>query len=224
VGGTVSEQHRPESKPDKPVIHERGVVTRILGVIGALLSAVLLAVGVSVLVECLGIYRGWWPSDHAMRLLITERSYIEAIDQYPMTALSPRGLSDIASGEFDDLWRLIVSPDSLNTYGVAAINTVKLIVLRLSICLFVLPGFLLIALVAFYDGLVARDIRKYTGGHESSYVFHKAKRWIVPSLMLTISVYLMLPYSLPPVVIFAPAMALTGTMIYIAASRFKKFL
>jgi integrating conjugative element membrane protein (TIGR03747 family) len=82
----------------------------------------------------------------------------------------------------------------------------------------------MIALVAFCDGLVSRDIRKYTGGHESSYVFHKAKRWIVPSLMLTISVYLMLPFSLPPVVIFAPAMGLTGMMIYIAASRFKKFL
>ena len=104
------------------------------------------------------------------------------------------------------------------------LTTVKLILLRLSICLFVLPGFLLIALVAFYDGLVARDIRKYTGGHESSYVFHKAKRWIVPSLMLTISLYLMLPFSLRPVVIFAPAMCLTGMMIYVAASRFKKFL
>ena len=51
-------------------------------------------------------------------------------------------------------------------------------------------------------------------------MFHKAKRWIVPSLMLTISVYLMLP-SPPPVVLFAPAMGLTGMMIYIAASRFK---
>ena len=95
---------------------------------------------------------------------------------------------------------------------------------RLTICLFVLPGFLLVALVAFYDGLVARDIRKYTGGHESSYVFHKAKRWIVPSLLLTISIYLMLPFSLRPAVIFAPSMLFTGLMIYIATSRFKKFL
>jgi hypothetical protein len=33
-----------------------------------------------------------------------------------------------------------------------------------------------------------------------------------------------LPFSVPPVVIFAPSMVLTGLMIYVAASRFKKFL
>lgn len=100
----------------------------------------------------------------------------------------------------------------------------KLVLLRVAICLFVLPGFALIALGAFYDGLVARDIRKYSGGHESSYVFHKAKRWIAPSLLLTMSLYLMLPFSFAPVFVFAPSMLLTGLMIYVAASRFKKFL
>lgn len=220
----MKEHRQPQPKQDKPVVHERGAFTRLLGFFGALVSAVFLAVGVSVLIECVGISQGWWPSDHAMMLLIAERAYIEAIDQYPMTALSPQVLSDTAASEFDGFWRSLISPNNLNQYGVAGINTMKLILLRLSICLFVLPGFMLIALVAFYDGLVARDIRKYTGGHESSYVFHKAKRWIVPSLMLTISIYLMLPFSLRPVVIFAPAMLLTGMMIYVAASRFKKFL
>jgi len=220
----VKERRPVEPKRDKPVIHERGALTKGLGLIAALISAALLAVGVSVIIECLGIFLEWWPANHAMTLLITERAYIEAIDQYPMTALSPQGVSDMAAQEFDGFWRSIFPANGLNAYAVAAINAVKLILLRLSICLFVLPGFVLIALVAFYDGLVSRDIRKYTGGHESSYVFHKAKRWIVPSLVLTISVYLMLPFSLPPVVIFAPSMALTGTMIYIAASRFKKFL
>ena len=220
----MKERHTKEPKREKPVVHERGPVVRCLGLVAALVTAVLLAVGVSVLVECVGISLDWWPANHARVLLITERAYIEAIDQYPMTALSPRELSDIASQQFDGFWRSIFSPHGLSPYVVAAINSVKLILLRLSICLFVLPGFVLISLAAFYDGLVSRDIRKYTGGHESSYVFHKAKRWIVPSLMLTISVYLMLPFSLPPVVIFAPSMALTGMMIYIAASRFKKFL
>jgi hypothetical protein len=213
-----------QGKPDKPVIHERGTLTRTLGLGTALIVAVLLAVGVSVLVECLGIALDWWPAHHAATLLVTERAYIEAIDEYPLTALTPLAVSDSASREFDGLLRSLFSASGMNRYVAAGINTVKLVLLRLSICLFVLPGFVLVALAAFCDGLVARDIRKYTGGHESSYVFHKAKRWIVPSLMLTISVYLMLPFSLPPVVIFAPAMLLTGLMIYIAASRFKKFL
>lgn len=220
----MKEGRHIEPKRDKPVVHERGALTKFLGLVAALVSAMLIAVGVSVLIECLGIFLRWWPANHAQMLLITERAYIEAIDQYPMTALSPRAVSDSAAQEFDGLWRALFPVTGLGPYVVAGINAVKLILLRLSICLFVLPGFVLIALVAFYDGLVSRDIRKYTGGHESSYVFHKAKRWIVPSLVLTISVYLMLPFSLPPVVIFAPSMALTGSMIYIAASRFKKFL
>ena len=213
-----------QRKPDKPVIHERGAVTRTLGMATALLAAMLLAVGVSVLVECLGIALQWWPKNHAMTLLIKERTYIEAIDLYPLTALTPLALSESASAECDGLWRSVFSTSGMTSYVAGAINTVKLVLLRLSICLFVLPGFVLVALVAFYDGLVARDIRKYTGGHESSYVFHKAKRWIVPSLLLTIAIYLMLPFSLRPVVIFAPSMLLTGLMIYVATSRFKKFL
>lgn len=218
---------RPVQKPvkqEKPAVHERGPLTRLLGMVSALLLAMLIAVGVSVVVECLGIALGWWPNNHAMTLLVRERTYIEAIDQFPMTALTPLSVSEHAAREFDSLWRSVFSANGMNVYLAAIINTVKLVLLRLTICLFVLPGFLLVALVAFYDGLVARDIRKYTGGHESSYVFHKAKRWIVPSLLLTISIYLMLPFSLRPAVIFAPSMLFTGLMIYIATSRFKKFL
>lgn len=220
-------ESRPVQKPvkqNKPAIHERGPITRTIGLATALIAALLLAVGVSVVVECLGIALEWWPKNHAMTLLSRERTYIEAIDQFPMTALTPLSVSESAAREFDSLWRSLFSASGMNSYVAAIINTVKLVLLRLSICLFVLPGFLLVALVAFYDGLVARDIRKYTGGHESSYVFHKAKRWIVPSLLLTISIYLMLPFSLRPVVIFAPSMLFTGLMIYIATSRFKKFL
>lgn len=222
----MSERPSPQKqrKPDKPVIHERGALTRALGLVTALLAALLLAVGVSVLVECLGITLGWWPPNHAFTLLVRERAYIEAIDQYPLTALTPLALADAAAVEFDSFWQSVFASRGMNSYVVAGINTVKLVLLRLSICVFVLPGFVMVALVACCDGLVARDIRKYTGGHESSYVFHKAKRWIVPSLLLTISVYLMLPFSLRPVVIFAPSMLFTGLMIYVATSRFKKFL
>ena len=109
-------------------------------------------------------------------------------------------------------------------YALAAINAVKLVVLRAVLSLFALPGFLLIALAAFFEGLVARDIRRYTGGHESSYIFHKAKRWVIPSVVLTVTLYLMVPFSLPPAVVFAPTMLLAGVMVYVATSRFKKFV
>ena len=118
----MKERRPPQSKqskqptPDKPVIHERGALARFLGMGSALVSAVLLAVAVSVVIECVGIALEWWPSDHAMMLLLAERSYIEAIDQYPMTALSPQGLTELASTEFDGAWRSIISPGSGSKY------------------------------------------------------------------------------------------------------------
>ena len=100
----------------------------------------------------------------------------------------------------------------------------KLLVLRSVIVLLALPGYALAIVAGLFEGLVARDIRKFTGGHESAYVFHKAKRWVLPSVMLTVTLYLMLPWSIPPALLFAPTMCLTGAMTYIAASRFKKFV
>lgn len=215
-------QRRAHAAPDaqKP----QGAVTRLMTSVAGLVAALLIAMGISSLIECVGIAAGWWPKDHARGLLTTERGYIEAIDQYPLTSLSPVAVSERCAREFDRVWQGAWSGASLGTYTVAVINTVKLVFLRIAITLFTVPGFFIVALVAGCDGLVARDVRKFTGGHESSYIFHKAKRWIVPSLMLTVSVYLMLPISLPPVVVFSPTMVFAGVMVYVAASRFKKFL
>ena len=209
---------------EKPVVRDPGKVARAFSFFMALVSALVLAVCISVVIEWTGIGLQWWPGDHAMQLLLQERGYIEAIDDYPLAPLTPLGVSLNATQAFDSLWQALWSSTSLGEYATAAINTVRLVLLRLVVSLFTLPGFILIVLAAFFDGLVARDIRKYTGGHESSYVFHKAKRWVIPSLIVTISLYLMLPFSIPPVVIFAPSMALTGVMIFVATSRFKKFV
>ena len=45
--------------------------------------------------------------------LMTERAYIEAIDQYPMTALSPRAVSDTAAQAFDGFWRTVFATNGL---------------------------------------------------------------------------------------------------------------
>jgi len=186
--------------------------------------SVLIAAALSVAVEWTGVVLGWWPSTHSRDLLLRERRYIEAIERFPLTALTPIGLADDAAISIDMLSRQLGGVSSAGRYAIAAVNTIKLVALRLAVCVFTIPAFVIVSLVAFFDGLVARDIRKYTGGHESSYVFHAAKRFVVPSLMLTVSLYLMLPLSMPPVLVFGPALLMTGAMIYIATSRFKKYL
>ncbi|MFV0476966.1 MAG: DUF4400 domain-containing protein [Parahaliea sp.] len=203
---------------------QRGLVGTVLALIMGLLGVAVVALFVSVLVEWAGMAMDWWPTDHSLSMLLTERAYIEAIGDYPLTPLQPVELGALAIQKMDETisWAGVTTTTSI--YMVSAINTMKLVALRATLSLFALPGYALVMLAAFFEGLVARDIRKYTGGHESSYIFHKAKRFITPSVVLSITVYLMLPFSLPPVLVFAPTMLFAGLMVYIATSRFKKFV
>lgn len=203
---------------------KRGVIGTLLASALAVLGAAAVALLGSIALEWVGIAVGWWQGYHAMELLIAERRYIEAIAPYPLTVVAPLNIAARAWAEVDGTAQWLGLSGSAGLYVVAAVNTAKLVALRLTICLFTLPAFVLVAVIALLDGLVARDIRKYTGGHESAYVFHKAKRFVIPSLGITITLYLMCPISVPPVAMFAPTLTVTGLMIYTAASRFKKFL
>ncbi|HBM83229.1 MAG TPA: DUF4400 domain-containing protein [Halieaceae bacterium] len=211
-----------EQTPSRPV--RRGPISLSFALISALIGAALTAGLLSVLLEWAGIALGWWPGSHSRDLLLTERGYIEAIDDYPLSPLRPTQITTMAWGRVDEGLALVGIGASAGVYVVAAINTVKLLVLRSVIVLLALPGYALAIVAGLFEGLVARDIRKFTGGHESAYVFHKAKRWVLPSVMLTVTLYLMLPWSIPPALLFAPTMCLAGAMTYIAASRFKKFV
>ena len=203
---------------------KRGVIGLTLSTLGALIGAALTASLLSVLLEWAGIALGWWSGTHSRDLLMTERGYVEAIDDYPLSPLRPTQLTALAWGQVDRGLSLVGITGSAGVYGVAAINTVKLLLLRGVIVVLALPGYALAMVAGLFEGLVARDIRKFTGGHESAYVFHKAKRWIAPSVMVTVTLYLMLPWSVPPALLFAPTLLLTAGMVYIAASRFKKFV
>ena len=211
-----------DNAPARPV--KRGIFGRTLATLGALMGAAVSAALLSVLLEWAGIALGWWPDTHSRDLLFIERGYIEALDDYPLSPLRPTQLTALAWGQFDRGLSFVGITATVGAQGVAAINTVKLLLLRLVIVVLALPGYALAVVAGLFEGLVARDIRKFTGGHESAYVFHKAKRWITPSVMLTMTLYLMLPWSVPPALLFAPTLMLTAGLVYIAASRFKKFV
>ena len=51
---------------------------------------------------------------------------------------------------------------------------------RLAILMLATPVFLLFSLVALVDGLVRRDLRRWGGGRESSFVYHYAKKAAIP--------------------------------------------
>ena len=57
-----------------------------------------------------------------------------------------------------------------------------------------MPVLLLFSLVALVDGFVKRDLRRWGGGRESSFVYHWAKQSAMPLLVLSWVIYLALPF------------------------------
>lgn len=68
------------------------------------------------------------------------------------------------------------------------------VALRLSIALYALPAFVLACLVGAVDGLVRRDLRRWSGGRESSFVYHHAKRYTAWALTGGFGLYLTWPF------------------------------
>ena len=96
---------------------------------------------------------------------------------------------------------------------------VRLIILTLA-----LPLFALAMLTGLIDGLVRRDLRKFGAGRESSFIYHRAKRLILPTLSAPWLLYLALPVSLHPMWVLLPSAASLGVAVAITAGTFKKYL
>ena len=77
---------------------------------------------------------------------------------------------------------------------------------------------------AVVDGLVQRDLRRWGGGRESSFVYHYAKKAALPLVVMTWVTYLALPFSLHPSFVILPFATLFALTVVVTASTFKKFL
>ena len=95
---------------------------------------------------------------------------------------------------------------------------------RLAILTLAMPVFALFSFVALVDGFVKRDLRRWGGGRESSFVYHWAKRSAMPLLVLSWVIYLALPFSLHPTFIVLPFATLFAFSVAVTASAFKKYL
>ncbi len=96
--------------------------------------------------------------------------------------------------------------------------------MRLTILTLAMPVFLLFSLVALVDGLVQRDLRRWGGGWESSFVYHYANKAALPLVVITWVIYLALPFSLHPTFFVLPFAAMFALSVAMTASTFKKYL
>ena len=109
-------------------------------------------------------------------------------------------------------------------FVIAAMQVTQVFSVRLAVLTLAMPVFVLFSLVALVDGFVKRDLRRWGGGRESSFVYHWAKRSALPLLVLSWVIYLALPFSLHPTFIVLPFAVLFALSVAVTASTFKKYL
>ena len=195
----------------------------------------------------------WWKEqglEHSRQLLINELEFLGADNSRSLLAGRPaRFASDMSewsyrvafqwSGVVDFIGWVSPEPTSDETglraaihrmyqpvsqYLLAAMRITQVFAVRLTVLTLATPVFGLFALVALVDGLVRRDLRRWGGGRESSFVYHYAKKAAIPLILAGWMLYLGLPFSLHPswiILPFALAFALAVTTV---ASTFKKYL
>ncbi len=110
------------------------------------------------------------------------------------------------------------------SYILASMIVIQVFAVRLAVLILAFPAFVLLAMLGLIDGLVQRDIRRWSGGRESSFVYHWAKKILYPSLILPWIIYLAMPVSVHPNLIVLPFAVLFAVSVTVMASTFKKYI
>lgn len=229
----------------------RGLIVRLISGTMLTVAALVLGLLLSICIEWIGLTLIWADEpDHASRMLETEIGYLNADFRRTVVSSAP---ADVARAAADTLYywlwdwtglaalgtalsgppaagasRVTVMAhrayQGIATYVVAAAAITQLYAVRLAVAALSLPAFLFFGIVALVDGLVQRDLRKFGGGHESAWLYHRFKRVLKPAAVMAIALYLALPISLHPNWIFVPAALLFATAAAGSAQMFKKTL
>ena len=195
----------------------------------------------------------WWPEEglaHSRRMLVNELGYLGNDFRGSLLTSDPArlaaGLSEgahsllfeatrldqvsewlretDAMAEPSDAFRLRpvyrVIADGITAAG----QVVQLFVARLATLVLATPAFALFSMVGAVDGLVQRDLRRWGGGRESSYLYHYAKRSVGGFLLAAWFIYLALPVSVNPAFVILPFATLFAFSISVTAGTFKKYI
>jgi integrating conjugative element membrane protein (TIGR03747 family) len=206
----------------------------------------------SIIIEWMGMVF-WWPEEgvqHSRSMLAQELGYLNTDFRRSVLTSDPvqfaRGWADIFHyylfewTHFTDLLAWLGAPPSaddnsfrlwlrmiylnVSDFITAAMVVSQVFAVRLAVLTLAMPVFVLFGLVALVDGLVQRDLRRWGGGRESSFVYHHAKVALLPTLVLTWIVYLGLPFSLHPNFLILPFAVLFALALGITVATFKNYL
>lgn len=231
---------------------QQGLLAKSFSAAAKLILWLLLSLVFSILVEWAGMVL-WWPEEgleHSRAMLTTEIGYLDNDFRRSIISSDPaqfaKRIADktyhylFEATRFVDFIRWVSPVPAKNEPGIrsvlhkifhpiaefviAMMQVTQVFSVRLAILTLAMPIFLLFSLVALVDGLVQRDLRRWGGGRESSFVYHYAKNAAVPMVVLTWVTYLALPFSLHPTFVILPFAALFALTVAVTASTFKKYL
>ncbi|MGQ0530268.1 MAG: DUF4400 domain-containing protein, partial [Panacagrimonas sp.] len=95
---------------------------------------------------------------------------------------------------------------------------------RLAVLILSLPLLLLAAQGGFADGQVVWFLRRTGGGRESGFIYHRAKRAVAYSLVLSAAIYLIPPAVMNPRWVLPPLLVIFASGIRYSTAYFKKYL
>ncbi|SEG89526.1 TIGR03747 family integrating conjugative element membrane protein [Marinobacterium lutimaris] len=249
----MSSASETQSSAGRHPSDKRGIIPNLFGLVSRIFGVLFFSAFMSIIVEWVGM-TWWFADDysgysHAQMMLQQELTYLNTsaregtMDTYAAVKANHyvESVIDFAffqSGVMSWLHSTHVTEPGDNQlvlyfkqiqsviydYLVAMAYTLMTFIVRVTILTLSLPVFFIFGFVALADGLMKRDLRRFTGGHESSFVYHIAKGFSTPMLVLGWIVYLAMPISIHPNYIITPFAALFAFAIFIASSKFKKYL
>jgi integrating conjugative element membrane protein (TIGR03747 family) len=237
--------------PRRRVVKE-GLISKILTATAKIIQWLLLSLVFSIIIEWAGMVL-WWPDeglDHSRTMLVKEIGYLDTDFKRSVVTSDPARFAKqfadnsyhylFEATRFVDFIRWVSPQPTTNEQGlrvalhniyhpiaefvIAMMQVTQVFSVRMAILTLAMPIFLLFSLVALVDGLVQRDLRRWGGGRESSFVYHYAKKAALPLVVITWVVYLALPFSLHPSFIVLPFASLFAMSVAVTASTFKKYL
>lgn len=237
--------------PRRRVVQE-GLISKCLSATAKVILWLLFSLLFSIIIEWVGMVF-WWPDeglDHSRTMLASEISYLDTDFRRSVVTSDPAQFAKRFADNtyhylfeitrFVDFIRWVSPSPTQNEHGlrprlhkiynpiaefvIAMMQVTQVFSVRLAILTLAMPIFLLFSLVALVDGLVQRDLRRWGGGRESSFVYHYAKKAALPLVVITWVVYLALPFSLHPTFIVLPFATLFALTVAVTASTFKKYL
>lgn len=231
---------------------QRNNVPRVLINCAVIIKWLFIAMLLSVLLEWVGLTFFWKAEGvgHSENMIKKELDYLNSDFKKSIIVARPVDFAESMGSRFyyvvfewtrfTTLLRWLEKPDKYNEsqirlwlktlyepvalYIVAAKNAITVFGVRIGVLTLAMPAFVLFGLAALADGLVERDLRRWGGGRESAFMYHHAKKIILPSIILMWIIYLSLPVSVHPNFIILPFALMFSVAVTITAEKFKKYI